>query len=321
MQIVCRQLILGQDKSAEGEATSLFVVFGATATGKSHLLDGLVREWQAINPQRKCLTLSAADFARSFGDAYQRDQLVAWRARLRQVHMLAIDDLEQIDGKHAAQRELMSLIEDFQASDRVCLFTSRKNPQSNGDLLSGLSSRLSGGLVVHLQAAGLNCRQAILHYFAEQQDCHITPMASHAMAKASTNIPKLTRLLTHCRLVSKNQVIDTRIVQLARNSVTKKKLSLADICRSTARYFQVPAKQLRGRSRRRGTALARNVAVYLSRELTSHTLKEIGQYFGNRDHTTVMHSCRKIAADSKSETSLSSTIEDLKSHLTRESQW
>lgn len=324
VRIVCHQLFLGADDDEENEqGMGPFVFCGATGSGKTHLLEGLAQNWQAVNQPSECLMVSGADWARAFADALQCGQLSQWRLRIRQVGMFVLDDLEQLDGKTAAQRELSSLLDDLQSSGRPCLLSAHKNPRSNNDLNTGLGSRLIAGLVVQLQTPGPQCRQAILEYLATKQECRLTPMAAYALARSSPSVTKLNRLLSHCRLftTSDNPIIDTRTVTQARNSLAKTKVSQTDICRAVARYFQVTTKQIRGRSRRRGVALARNVAIYLSRELTSGTLKEIGRYFGNRDHTTVMHSCRKITRQMHSETAVSAPVEDLRSHLSKEEQW
>lgn len=324
VQIVCHQLFLGTvDDAGTHQRWGPFVFCGATGSGKTHLLEGLAQNWQAVNDASECLMVSGADWARAFAHALHGGQLSQWRLRIRQVGMFVLDDLEQLEGKIAAQRELSSLLDDLQSSGRPCLISAHKNPRSINQLLTGLAGRLTAGLVIQLQTPGLQCRRAILEFLAMRQECRLTPMAAYALAQSSTNVTNLNRLLSHCRLFATNEnpIIDTRTVTQARNSLAKTEVSMADICRAAARYFQVTNKQIRGRSRRRGVALARNIAIYLSREMTSSTLKEIGRYFGNRDHTTVMHSCRKMKRQMRTEAAISTPIEDLRSHLSKEEQW
>ena len=209
------------------------------------------------------------------------------------------------------------MLDDLRATGCQCLIACRKHPANNSSLLPGLCSRLTAGLTIHVQTPGQKCRQAILQHLAERQEIQLTPMAIHAMAQAAQTVSQMSSILSHCKLLSDNRVIDTQVFRNAAKTTGGEKVTLADICRVTGRYFQITSTQLRGRSRRRGVALARNVAIHLSRELTDTTLKEIGKYFGKRDHTTVMHSCRTIKRQVKRDTTLATAVEELTTHISK----
>jgi chromosomal replication initiator protein len=314
VELAVRSLLVGAD-----DAYSPIVLCGASGTGKSHLAWGLAAVWTARSQKRAAVYVPAVDFARQLTEAMQTKTVDDFRLRYRHVRLLAVDDLEHLAGKPAAQRELLFTLDALEAAGSHALVTAKRPPAELLGLMAGLQSRLSQGLVVPLALPGRAARLAILECLARARGVEFAQGALPMLADGlKGTFPELNSAIAQLefgaagtgRLIGPERVGE----HLAQYNGSRR-ASLRQIASITARSFSLRLSDLRGPSRRRPTPTARALAMYLARNLTTDSLKQIGQYFGGRDHTTVSYSCRKTEERLRREPELQDALFSIQEEL------
>lgn len=273
---------------------------GRTGTGKTLLAEGLAEQWRVHQGVKGVQVICGADFARAYANAVDTQGLADFRRRFRQLGFLAIDDIHEMQQKPAAQRELARTLDALLASGAVVLATSTTPPTENHGFFAGLRSRLSAGLVVPLTTPGPEARQLLLRRFASLHEIKLTDdaltlLADRLHAQHST-VPDLNRAilqLSHAVEPTAQPVAADFVRHYLNEHVCSNALQLPAIAQQVARFFSVSVRDLRGPLRRRQIVRARGVAMYIAWHLTDKSLDAIGKYFGKRDHTTVLHACRR----------------------------
>ncbi|HBO43015.1 MAG TPA: hypothetical protein DD670_03585 [Planctomycetaceae bacterium] len=273
------------------------VVVGRSGVGKSHLVRGLAAAYQASHPQRLVICRPAVDFARDLAEAMDSLGLDAFRRRYRSASLLILEDVTRLAPHDAAQRELLHSLDTALESGRHVLVTAPSPPGHWPQIAPGLQSRLEAGLCVRLAPPGPEARVAILRDLAARRGLPLAESAARLLAaRPRDDVRELIGALVelHARRSRDGRSLDLDAVRsyLAEHD-DRPVVALSDIAAATARAFSLSLRQLRSRSRRRETVAARGVAMHLARRLTPLSLEQIGHYFGGRDHTTVLHSCRK----------------------------
>ncbi|NLE37639.1 MAG: ATP-binding protein [Pirellulaceae bacterium] len=273
------------------------VVAGPSGVGKSHLVRGLAAAYQARHPRRPVVCRAAVDFARELADAMDSLGLDAFRRRYRSARLLLVEDVTRLAQRDAAQRELLHTLDAAIESGHHVLVTADSPPGHWPRILPSLQSRFEAGLCVRLASPGLEARLAILRDLAARRGLPLAePAARLLAARPRSDVRELIGALVelHARHSRDDRPLDLDSV---RTHLASQRgwpaVALGDIAAATARAFSLSLGQLRSRSRRRETVAARGVAMHLARRLTPLSLEQIGHYFGGRDHTTVLHSCRK----------------------------
>jgi chromosomal replication initiator protein len=273
------------------------VLYGPPGTGKSHLALGLAHQWSRRRPQDKVVCVTAADFASGYADSIENQTTSAWRTRYRQANFLVIEDLGQLSNKTAAQLELVRALDTLAEKQAQVVVTARLAPAQLSSLHPSLVSRLAAGLCVPLTAPGAEARVALLQRLAAERRLTITAEAVQILAAAlPVTVPELSGTLVSLETEAHHDrgSIDG---DRAREFIARRDNPLAPtlhhIAVQTARHFGLKVSELRSPSRKQTTVLARGVAMHLARQLTEKSLQEVGKYFGGRDHTTVLHGCRK----------------------------
>jgi chromosomal replication initiator protein len=296
------------------------VLCGSTGTGKTLLATGLLACWRQQHPNESSVFLSGADFCRSYSNAVDTDSLVELRRRFCSAQVFVLDNLDELHRKASAQRELVIILDECLSSGIRVLVTSRQLVSSNSFLSPMLASRLAAGLTVPLQPPGIPARRILLERLATLHQVNIPDTLLNTLAEGlgrlndCPTVPELNHVilqLGHTAVVTR-QPVDERMVNdfLAGQSVQLAP-SLNLITDRTAKRFSVSPAQLRSASRRRSVVRARGVAMFLSRKLTGKSLNSIGQYFGKRDHTTVLHACRKTEQMQQTDAEISAAINHL----------
>jgi len=272
---------------------------GPPGTGKSHLAQGLAALWKTDFPRQSVVSTTAVDFARDLADALETQTLDEFRSRYRRASLLVLDDLHQLAGKGAAQRELRHLFDASYDRSRRIVVTAHDSPEQLTGIIPDLQSRLTAGLIVPLLPPGPEARLAILRRAAAARRMRLPLSATLTLANGlPVTVPELFGALAQLEMSARlgGTLID---LDAAKRYVAGKSRSreppLPEIAAAAARYYSVKLGELRSPSRHRRLVTARSMAMYLARTMTRNSLQKIGRYFGGRDHTTVSHDCRKIA--------------------------
>ncbi len=296
---------------------SPLVLLGPPGTGKSHIARGIARHWRSKD--RDVLYTTGADFARSFAAAVENETIAGWRARQRDTSLFVLEDLTQLGRKTSAIDELLYTFDAIQHDRGQIVVTSRLPLNRIAGLPSALVARLSGGLIVSLPVPGPMARRALIDRFAERRGVRLEEGASKVLADAlAVTAPELFGAVTELGLES---AVDgkpltparVRTFLTARRGAVRPALRV--IAELSAKYHRVKLSELTSATRRRTVVQARNVAIYLARELAGKSLTHIGEFFGGRDHTTILHGYRTIDARATSDPAVRQALSELRKML------
>jgi len=269
--------------------------YGPSGSGKSHLAEGLALEFERRHPQMRVVYVTAADFAREYNDSFEEQTGRAFRKRFRAARLLALDDLGQLLGKATAQQALVHALDAVLSHGGKVIVTARHAPGAMPGLLPALRSRLAAGLTVPLALPGAAARQAILRQYATQRELPLSDGAATALAEElHVSTEELHGALISLAAVARNEIDEAAARRFLDARHGAPQVDLPRIAKTVAQQFGLKLADLKSASRSRGIVLARGTAMHLARQLTDRSLQQIGAYFGGRDHTTVMHGCRKI---------------------------
>lgn len=283
----------------EGQAENLnpLLIYGPHGSGKSHLAHGLAAWWSERFPSARVEYTTSADFARDYAGALSAGRLEEWRERVRSADLFVLENLGELAGKPAAQQELLLALDALADREARVVFTARSLPSQWQALNAGLRSRLSAALAIPLALPSQATRRAILETLAEGRGL---PLSRAALDKLAVGVaggmPALVAAIAELELAARTtgeQVDQQRVHQLVEHQDSNSAPTVREIARLVARHFGLKVSELKSPQRQRSLVAARSVAMYLARQLTSASLNEIGEYFGGRDHTTVLHGCRK----------------------------
>jgi chromosomal replication initiator protein len=313
--VVVDACLARQEATDDSPPYSPLLLCGPPGSGKSHLALGIASEWQQRRPQARVMAVTAADFARQLHDSADAGVTVSSRARYREADLLVFEDLASLAHKPTAQRELMQLLDELNNSGAQVIVTSRMTLDHLPSLLPGLASRLESGLILPLQLPAAETRRSLLEQLAQERGTSLDPAALQALADGlPVTTPELFGSFTHLEAASAINRTPIDVAQVRKYLGRRTSLrapSLQRIAAQTARHFGLKVAELRSTSRRRNLVLARDVAMTLARRLTGKSLLQIGEYFGGRDHTTVLHGCRKVESSLRSDPELRQTMEQL----------
>jgi chromosomal replication initiator protein len=289
-------------------------LIGPPGSGKTHLAAGVVATWRQQYGQRAAAYVPAIDFARQWTDALQTQATDEFHARYRRPELVAIDDVDVLGEKPAAQEELLRTIDAISAGGGRLLLTSGSPPDAIAGMIPALEARLIGGLVIRLSLPGRAVRLAAARKFAQLRGIDLCDEAAAVLAEGLPEpLSALWAAIMHLEVsgqVEGGRATLKRVREyLAQRGSAEP--SLRDIAAATARHFSLRLSDLRSGSRRRAVVTARDVAMYLARTLTGKSFDQIGAYFNGRDHSTVSHGCSKTAELVKSDPSLRSVVDQV----------
>jgi len=282
------------------EAYNPLVIYGGAGLGKTHLLHAIGQHIRQHHPTWHVVYLPAAHFMRELLHALHHKRIETFQEHYRQADVLLVDDLQFIVGRERTQEAFLHTFDALYEARKQIVLSSDKPPQELAPLAARLRSRLTAGLIADLQLPDLETRLAILDKTATEQS--ITLPQNVAMLVASrirSNIRELehslTRIATYASLHARS--IDEELAEAVLQQTLEQEqvVTAPRIQQTVAEHFGLKASELRSKKRQQAIAFPRQVAMFLCRELTEASLPEIGRHFGGRDHTTVLHSCAKIA--------------------------
>jgi len=275
-------------------------LYGGVGLGKTHLMHAIAWHIKKVHPQRKVIYLSAEKFMYQFIRALRYKDTVSFKEQFRTVDVLMIDDVQFIGGKETTQEEFFHTFNALVDNNRQVIMSADKSPSDLEKMEERLKSRLAWGLVADIHPTTYELRLGVLQAKAEAMKVKVPKEVMEFLAfKISSNIRELegalNRIVAHVTLVGRNITLDTTqdvLRDLLRSN--DRRLSVEDIQKRVCEFYSVKMSDLLSSRRLQNIVRPRQVAMYLSKILTSKSLPEIGRKFGGRDHTTVLHAVKKI---------------------------
>ena len=308
---------------AESPATAYnpLFLYGGVGLGKTHLMQAIGHRVTAANPAAKVLYMTSEMFTNELINSIRDDRTVQFRNKYRNIDVLLVDDMQFIAGKERTQEEFFHTFNALYEANKQIVVSSDRPPKEMPTLEERLRSRFEWGLTADIQAPDFETRMAILKKKAEISGIIIPDeILSFIASKIVSNIRKLEgaliRVVAFASLT--NSEINVSLVEQVIKDILvpqkdKLNLSIDLIKKIAAEYFNIPIEDLSAKIRTKDIVTARQVAMYLTRELTSASLPKIGDEFGGRDHTTVLHACEKIRGELKSDPAIAEAVKTLRS--------
>lgn len=312
-------------ESREVTFNPLFL-YGGVGLGKTHLMHAIAHEIHATRPEERVLYLSAEQFMFRFVQALRFKDMHSFKEQFRSVDMLMVDDLQFIAGKNSTQDEFFHTFNALIEQGKQIVISADRSPGEIEGLEERIRSRLQWGLVVDLHPTNYELRLGILHAKAEAQakanpnvglDVRVLEFLAH---RISSNVRvlegALTRLFAFGSLVGRDitlEMAQDSLADLLRES--DRKVTIDEIQRKVAEHYNLRISDLLSPRRARTVARPRQVAMFLSKSLTTKSLPEIGRKFGGRDHTTVMHAVKRVEEMKTTDSQIAEDVELLRRML------
>jgi chromosomal replication initiator protein len=292
-------------------------LFGPSSVGKTHLLRALRIRLEEVYPAWDILCLPACEFIEECESHWREKTTYEFRQQLWRMDAILIDDLHQLERSEPAKEELYHLFNRFLADGRQLAFTSRESPADILNFSLALRQRLQSGLPVHIDPPRERLLRDLIEQFAADSRIRPSQKAASLLCREVRSIRELQGIFKE---LGQSAGPEGRLVSLeeARSVLQKhaaEQLKIADIARAVCAYFNVDIARVRSASRRASLVQARQLAMYLVREMTAAPLTQIGGYFGGRDHTTVLYACRKVADDVRKSPFLAQASRDVRAML------
>ena len=286
---------------APGKAYNPLLVYGESGLGKTHLLHAIGHYVRSLFTGARVRYVSSEEFTNDFINAIRDDRAAGFQRRYRDVDVLLIDDIQFLEGKIQTQEEFFHTFNTLHNANKQIVITSDRPPKRLEALEDRLRNRFEWGLITDVQPPDLETRIAILRKkAATERSTAPWDVLEFIASKIQTNIRELEGALIRVTAFASlnKQPVDLTLAEIVLKDLIPEggepEITSAVIIAQTAAYFSLSIEDLCGSSRSRVLVTARQIAMYLCRELTDLSLPKIGQQFGGRDHTTVMHADRKI---------------------------
>jgi len=275
-------------------------LYGGVGLGKTHLMHAIAWKIREEDPSRTVIYMSAEKFMYRFIRALREQNTVDFKDQFRNVDVLMIDDVQFISGKDSTQEEFFHTFNALVDQGRQIVISADKSPSDLEGMEERLKSRLNCGLVADLHATTYELRLGILQAKAERMNAAVPGKVMEFLAhKITSNVRELegalNRVAAHASLVGRDITLES--VQDVLHDLIRahdRRVTIEEIQKKVAAHFNIRTSDMHSARRARSVARPRQVAMYLSKQLTSRSLPEIGRKFGGRDHTTVMHAVKKV---------------------------
>ncbi|MEQ8355597.1 MAG: chromosomal replication initiator protein DnaA [Kiloniellaceae bacterium] len=296
-------------------------LYGGVGLGKTHLMHAIGLHIKKQGPERRIIYLSAEKFMYQFVRALRTKDTMAFKEQFRSVDVLMIDDVQFIGGREATQEEFFHTFNALVDSNRQVIISADKSPSDLEGVEERMRSRLGWGLVADIHPTTYELRLGILQAKAENSSTEIPVKVLEFLAhKITSNVRELegalNRIMAHATLVGRPTTLETTqevLHDLLR--ANDRRVTIEEIQKRVSAHFNVRIADMHSARRARAVARPRQVAMYLSKQLTSRSLPEIGRKFGGRDHTTVMHAVRKVEELKATDSSFAEDVELLRRML------
>ncbi len=304
-----------------GTSFNPFFIYGGVGLGKTHLIQSIGNSILDKFPEKKVIYLSSDSFTVEFVEAIQSNKVNDFSSFYRNMDVLIIDDIQFLMGKEKTQDLFFHIFNTLHQSRKQIILSSDKPPKDLKGLDDRLISRFQWGLSADIQPPELEMRIAILKNKAEEYGMSIsTDILDFIAGSITSNIRELEgcliKLLANASLNSKEITIE-----LAKKTVkeiaTDRKINITidDISKTVCQYLNIAENKIREKTRKKEIVLARQLAMYFSKELTKSSLKTIGLHFGGRDHSTVIHACTSIEQMRKKDNSMKELTDSIRNKI------
>lgn len=303
---------------APARAYNPLFLYGGVGLGKTHLMHAIGHYILEHSPSSKVVYISSEKFTNEFINAIRDNRAENFRNKYRNIDILLIDDIQFIAGKESTQEEFFHTFNALHEERKQIIISSDRPPKEIPTLEERLRSRFEWGLITDIQPPDLETRIAILRKKAKAENLDIPNEAMVYIAnQIDTNIRELEgaliRVVAYSSLI--NQDITTHLAAEALKDIIPssrpKMITIQDIQQKVGEYFNLKMEDFKARKRTKAIAFPRQIAMYLSRELTDFSLPKIGEAFGGRDHTTVIHAHEKISKQIKNDQELNKVINNI----------
>jgi chromosomal replication initiator protein len=292
-EAVARAVIEDEDKTYN----PLFI-YGNVGLGKTHLLQAIGNRVAHFAPHKAVVYTTSERFAIELINAIRNSTTPAFREKYRRIDLLLIDDVHFLQGKEATQEELFHTFNELYGSEKQIVLSSDRSPEDLSGLQERLVSRFRWGLVADIQAPDLETRIAILREKANSRGLQVDDRILELIAsRISSNVRALEGALVKALAFAELQgesLTPKKLEDVLPKEGRRPRLTVAHIKEEVASRYQLGRLDLEGASRKKEISQARHIAIFLARQMTNHSFPAIGREFGDRDHTTIMHSYTKV---------------------------
>ena len=308
--------------NAPGREYNPMFIYGGVGLGKTHLLQATGNKVYFQYPNLKILYTQTEEFLNEMIKSIQEYSTVKFKQKYREIDLLLIDDIHFLSGKERLQEEFFHTFNALFEAKKQIVITSDRPPKEISGLEDRVISRFHWGLMVDLQPPDFETRLAILRSKIQSDNIQISDSVVNYIA---SNIKSNIRELEGCliKLLAHSSIYKTDInVELAKRILIdfikekEKRITLERIIKIVSEFYNIDSEEIKGDKRSKSVAQARQIAIYLARNLTNLSLKEIGNNFGKRDHSTILHSFNKIENLTRKNKRIKGEIETIKSKLT-----
>ncbi|MDS0527935.1 chromosomal replication initiator protein DnaA [Clostridium sp. SHJSY1] len=309
---------------APAKAYNPLFIYGGVGLGKTHLMHAIGHYILQNNPNAKVVYVSSEKFTNELINSIKDDKNEEFRNKYRNVDILLIDDIQFIAGKERTQEEFFHTFNELHDANKQIILSSDRPPKEIPTLEDRLRSRFEWGLIADIQIPDFETRMAILKKKADVENLNVeNEVMVYIATKIKSNIRELEgaliRIVAYSSLTNREITVDLATEAL-KDIISKKQgknITISLIQDIVASYFNLRVEELKSQRRTRNVAYPRQIAMYLSRKLTDMSLPKIGEEFGGRDHTTVIHAYEKISDNLNGDENLQKTIEDITKKLTQ----
>ena len=295
-----------------------FFVYGGVGLGKTHIIQSIAHSCKARG--LRVVYIPSEVFTNDLVNAIRQRTTAMFREKYRSADVLIVDDIQFISGKESTQEEFFHTFNALYTFNKQIVLASDRHPRELETLEARLRSRFEGGLVMDIQAPEFETRVAILKSWAEERGLHVSGRVLEMIAgRVKTNVRELEGIFNQmvaAQQISSDQLtadVATDILEGYRRP--RYQVTLAQVVDMVAHHYGLSADDLIGPRRNGNINQARQIAMYLAREITNTSLPQIGSAFGGRRHSTVLHSCNKMADDIERDPVLRAIVQDIRNRL------
>lgn len=301
-----------------GTAYNPLFIYGGVGLGKTHLMHAIGHYILNQNPKLKVLYVTSERFTNELINAIKDDKNKEFRSIYRKIDVLLIDDIQFIAGKERTQEEFFHTFNELYEANKQIIISSDKPPKDITTLEERLKSRFEWGLIADIQPPDLETRIAILRKKIQLEKLEVpSEILSFIANRIDSNIRELEGALN--RIIAYSSLTNKEItIELAEEALKdilsrkeKKVITSTLIINTVAKFFNVRPEEFKTQKRNREISFPRQIAMYLCRDLANMHLSKIGEEFGGRDHTTVIHACEKISQDIKTNPEVKTIVDDI----------